>query len=229
MLRTYTLCLSGIIGLGLGTAGCSGGAQPPGTFELHWASGATCDVAGATDIYLFLLDTGNKYAHSYQEHFGCLDYQGTSEPLPPSDYSAQVQATDSSDNVVDELDFPGVYSIHPNSVTRLPDADLQPATGTFGLRWSLASPTGGAATCSAAGATTVHLDLQDANNNSYHDTFTCSDYQGKSEPLPLGDYTFAVGAYDAGGVLLSQWVAPGAYHIYASRVTSLPAVVLPVQ
>jgi len=28
MLRIYTLCLAGIIGLGLGTAGCSGSSHP---------------------------------------------------------------------------------------------------------------------------------------------------------------------------------------------------------
>jgi len=89
--------------------------------------------------------------------------------------------------------------------------------------------TGGAATCSGAGAATVDLDLLDTAGNSYHDTFTCSDYQDTSEPLPPGDYTVAVRAYDANGILLSEWVGPITYTIYAGSVTQLPNVVLQVQ
>jgi hypothetical protein len=231
----YTLCLAGIIGLGLGTAGCQGGSGPSaGSFALHWASGTTCSAAGATDIYVYLLDTRNSYG--YQEHFICLDYQGTSEPLPPDDYTVRVEVADARGAVLDTLAFPGVYSIYPDSVTRLPDADLipltpvvQPTTGTFGLRWSLAWTTGGGTTCSAAGAATVDLDLQDTQGYSYHDTFTCSDYQDTSEPLLPGDYTVAVRAYDANDVSVSEWVSPSAYRINAGSVTQLPDVVLLVK
>jgi len=119
---------------------------------------------------------------------------------------------------------------------RLPDVDLlaqpsvvQPTTGTFAVRWSLALTTGGGTTCSGAGAATVDLDLQDTAGNSYHYTFTCSDYQDTSDPLPPGDYTVAVRAYDANDVLLSEWDAPITYPIYAGSVTQLPNVVLQVQ
>jgi hypothetical protein len=236
MLRIYTLCLAGIIGLGLGAAGCSGSSHPPaGNFELHWNAGATCAAAGATDIYLYLVDTRNNYG--YQEHFACPAYQGTSEPLPPDDYTARVQVTDASGTLLDELIFPDVYPIYAGSVTRLlPDVDLvaqttviQPPAGTFGLRWSLAWTTGGGTTCSAAGAATVDLDLQDTRGYSYHDTFACSDYQDTSRPLSPDDYTVAVRAYDANDVLLSEWVGPSTYHIYAGSVTQLPDVVLQVQ
>jgi len=236
MLRMYTLCLAGIIGLGLGTAGCSGSSHPPaGKFELHWTAGATCPAAGATDIYLYLVDVRDNYG--YQEHFACPAYQGTSEPLPPDDYTASVQVTDASGTLLDELSFPDVYPIYAGSVTRLPDVDLlaqptvvQPTTGTFAVRWSLALTTGGAATCSGAGAATVDLDLLDTAGNSYHDTFTCSDYQDTSEALPPGDYTVAVRAYDANDVLVSEWVSsPSAYRINAGSVTQLPDVVLQVQ
>ena len=229
MLRRYTLSLAGIIGLGLGTAGCHI-SHPAGSFELHWASGATCAAAGATDIYVYLLDVRNGYG--YQEHFRCLDYQGISEPLPPDDYTVKVQVTDANRTVLDELVFPDVYSIYVDQVTRLPDADLvaRAATGTFGLRWSLAWTTGGGTTCSAAGVVTVDLDLLGIHNNQeYHDTFNCSDYQGTSEPLPPDDYTVAVRAYDAGDVVRSTWPAPSSYHIYSGSVTSLPDVVLLVQ
>jgi hypothetical protein len=128
MLRMYTLCLAGIIGLGLGAAGCSGSSHPTGTFELHWNAGVTCSAAGATDIYLYLVDTRNNYG--YQEHFACPDYQGMSEPLPPDDYTVKVQVTDASGTVLDEWIFPDVYPIYAGSVTRLPDVDLvaQPTT-----------------------------------------------------------------------------------------------------
>jgi hypothetical protein len=233
----YTLCLAGIIGLGLGAAGCSGSSHPPtGNFELHWNAGATCAAAGATDIYLYLVDVRDNYG--YQEHFRCLDYQGTSEALPPDDYTARVQVTDASGTLLDELSFPDVYPIYAGRVTRLlPDVDLlaqpaviQPTTGTFGLRWSLAWTTGGGTTCSAVGATTVDLDLAAVGSGGeYHYTFTCSDYQDTSDPLPPDDYTVAVRAYDASGVSLSEWVAPSTYHIYAGSVTQLPNVVLLVK
>ena len=237
MLRMYTLCLAGIIGLGLGAAGCSGSSHPPtGNFELHWNAGATCAAAGATDIYLYLVDVRDNYG--YQEHFRCLDYQGTSEALPPDDYTARVQVTDASGTLLDELSFPDVYPIYAGRVTRLlPDVDLlaqpaviQPTTGTFGLRWSLAWTTGGGTTCSAVGATEVDLDLVDTfNNYGTYDRFICSDYQGTSESLQPDDYTVTVKAYDATGVLLSEWDSPVTYPIYAGSVTQLPDVVLLVK
>jgi len=227
MLRIYTLCLAGIIGLGLGTAGCSGSSHPTGTFELHWNAGVTCSAAGATDIYLYVVDS---YSNGSHDHFFCSDYQGMSQRLPPDNYTVQVQVADASGAVIDRVDLPGVYPIYADGVTPL-DVDLValPTTGTFSLRWSLALTTGGAATCSGAGAATVDLDLQDTHGYSYHDTFTCSDYQDTSEPLPPADYTVAVRAYDASGVLLSEWVGPITYPIYAGSVTQLPNVVLQVQ
>jgi hypothetical protein len=88
--------------------------------------------------------------------------------------------------------------------------------------------TGGAATCSGAGAATVDLDLQDTAGNSYHDTFTCSDYQGTSEPClpattqsPCGPTTQRRLAERVGR---SHHVP-----IYAGSVTQLPNVVLQVK
>ena len=130
MLRMYTLCLAGIIGLGLGAAGCSGSSHhPAGNFGLRWSlawttgGGTTCSAAGATEVDLDLVDTFNNYG-TY-DRFICSDYQGTSESLQPDDYTVAVKAYDATGVLLSEWDSPVVYSIYAGRVTQLPDVVLQ--------------------------------------------------------------------------------------------------------
>jgi len=122
MLRMYTLCLAGIIGLGLGATGCgSGGEGGGGYFDAAWdfESGATCASAGITEVGLDVLDT--RTGLDYHDLFACSASQGTSEILPDDDYTVALRAYDSTNSIVSTADFGGAaYSIYAGTVTSLP-------------------------------------------------------------------------------------------------------------
>lgn len=125
MLRMYTLCLAGIVGLGLGAAGCGGGGHSGRAFDVAWSlawSGdgpTSCAGAGVTEVDLDVLDTYTNI--DYHDKFACSAYGGISEPLPVDDYTVALRAYDASNALVSEADLTGVYPIYAGSVTQLPD------------------------------------------------------------------------------------------------------------
>ena len=125
MLRMYTLCLAGIVGLGLGATGCGGGGgHAGGNFDAIWSlalagdGAVSCAGAGVTEVDLDVLDTFTGI--DYHDKFACSAYGGTSERLPADDYTVALRAYDASNALVSEMVFPDVYSILPGSVTPLP-------------------------------------------------------------------------------------------------------------
>ena len=129
MLRMYTLCLAGIIALGLGVTGCGGGGGRAGgyfdvTWNLAWsgAGAVTCAGAGVTEVDLDVLDTYTNL--DYHDRFACSAGGGTSASLPVDDYTVALRAYDASNTLVSEADLPDVYSIYAGVVTSLPDVVL---------------------------------------------------------------------------------------------------------
>jgi hypothetical protein len=127
----YTLFLAGLIGLGLGSAGCVGGSSDhgSGSFDATWtflASGnvpTTCIGAGITEVDLDV--QGVHSGASYTDTFVCSDYGGTGAPLPVDDYTVALRAYESSGATVpvSTFDFSGLaYSIYAGEVTSLPIA-----------------------------------------------------------------------------------------------------------
>jgi hypothetical protein len=118
MLRMYTLCLVGILGVVLGASGC-GGARAGGTFMAYWDPGntASCANAGIMTVDLDLQDTYTQ--HDYHDTFNCAAGAGSSERLPTGDYSVILRAYDSYNQAVSESPVM-VSSIYANRVTDLP-------------------------------------------------------------------------------------------------------------
>ena len=127
MLRIYTLCLAGIVGLGLGAAGCTGGGHG-GRFQVAWDlawagdGAATCTSAGVTEVDLDVLDTYTGIA--YHDQFACSDNGGTSRMLPVDDYTVALRAYDVTGAQVSEWDGSRTYPIDMDVVTYLPDVIL---------------------------------------------------------------------------------------------------------
>ncbi len=127
MLRIYTLCLAGIVGLGLGAAGCTGGGHG-GRFQVAWDlawagdGAATCTSAGVTEVDLDVLDTYTNL--DYHDSFSCSVYQGTSQRLPVGDYTVAVRAYGASGALASEAILPDVYPIDSGIVTPLPGVSL---------------------------------------------------------------------------------------------------------
>jgi hypothetical protein len=120
----YTLCLAGILGLALGTAGCvGGGSRGSGNFDAVWDFGSTLDCAGAgvTEVDLDWLDQRTNQAGSAT--FPCTAYRGTSRRLPVDDYTVALSAYESASAIspVSTADYNGVvYSIFAGTTTPLP-------------------------------------------------------------------------------------------------------------
>ena len=124
MLRMYTLCLAGIIGLGLGATGCGsgrgGGQYFDAAWSLEWASGGSvsCSGAGVTEVDLDVQDVYTGAA--YHDQFACADYGDVSQILPVDDYTVALRAYDPSGALVSEWDGSGTYAIDVGLVTYLP-------------------------------------------------------------------------------------------------------------
>jgi hypothetical protein len=123
MLRMYTLCLAGIIGLGLAATGCgSGGGGGGGYFDAAWDfGGATCSSAGATEVEIDVRDV--RTGLEYSDIFACAAYGGTTGLLPVDDYTVALSAYESASATtpISTTDFNGeVYSIYDGIVTSLP-------------------------------------------------------------------------------------------------------------
>ena len=130
MSRMYTLCLAGIVGLGLGVTGCGGGGggYSGGSFDvawsLYWAGGGlvSCSGAGVTEVDLDVQDTYTGIA--YHDQFACSDNGGTSRMLPVDDYTVALRAYDVTGAQVSEWDGSRTYPIDMDVVTYLPDVIL---------------------------------------------------------------------------------------------------------
>jgi hypothetical protein len=241
MLRMYTLCLVGVLGVAL--AACGGGTRRTGSgnFQFSWQIGwqggglTSCASAGVASIDLDVQDTySSQVVH---DSFNCTANQGSSRLLPVSDYTVAVRARDSAGNLLSEAVLPNVYSIYLNRVTDLgvvrmdvTGAPVATSGGSFSVSWRLAWNTGASASCASAGATEVDLDVLDIRTNTaYHDTFNCSDSQGTTDLLPASDYSVALRVYDTTVVppfQLGETVLPSTYSIYDNAVTPLPLVVV---
>jgi hypothetical protein len=234
----YTLCLAGIIGLGLGATGCGPGGRGGQDFDVAWSlyqpgtGTVTCSAAGVAKVHL---DVQNIYtAAAYHDAFPCSAYGGTSQILPADDYSVALRAYDSSSSLVSEWVSQISYPIYLNTTTYLPAVELDlaapaPQGGNFDAVWSLYLAGGSSVTCSDAGVTEVHLDVQSLTTGvAYHDTFACSAFAGTSQVLPAGNYSVALRAYDASGTQVSEWVSSSSCSIYAGVVTPLPDVALTI-
>lgn len=131
MLRMYTLCLAGIIGLGLAATGCGpgGGHHGGGNFDvlwgLAWAGGGSVSCAGA-GVAEVDLDVRDVYTSAvYHDSFACSDGYGMSRDLPDDDYTVALRAYDYSGVMVSEwTDAPNTYPIYSGVVTPLPDVLL---------------------------------------------------------------------------------------------------------
>lgn len=123
MLRMYTLCLAGILGLGLGAAGCvGGGSRGSGNFDVAWdfGPGGTCAGAGVTEVDLDVLDLRTMVQST--DTFPCSVYGGTSQLLPVDEYTVALSAYESASatSPVSTADFNGaVYSIFAGTSTPL--------------------------------------------------------------------------------------------------------------
>ncbi|HJX64433.1 MAG TPA: hypothetical protein VJ860_10855 [Polyangia bacterium] len=131
MLRMYTLCLAGILGLGLAATGCGlgGGRHGSGNFDVAWAlvwsggGSVSCAGAGVTEINL---DVQDVYTGEVRhDAFFCSDGYGMSQDLLPDDYTVALRAYDSGRAMVSEwTDAPNTYPIYSDLVTPLPDVLL---------------------------------------------------------------------------------------------------------
>ena len=132
MLRMYTLCLAGILGLGLAATGCGPGRHGSQQFYASWSlelAGVVgwvgCGEAGVGEVDLDVQNvvTGTDY-HAL---FPCSDYGGTSQVLPVGDYSVALRAYDTTGPTklqVSEWVAPTTYPIDIGVVTPLPDVVL---------------------------------------------------------------------------------------------------------
>ena len=123
MLRMYTLCLAGIVGLGLGAAGCGGGGHATGNFDAVWdfGPGVSCADVGVTEVDLDWLDLRTNYPDGAT--FPCTDYGGTSKPLLVDEYTVALRAyaSHNAPAPVNTADYNGaVYSIFAGTTTFLP-------------------------------------------------------------------------------------------------------------
>jgi hypothetical protein len=119
MLRMYTLCLLGVLGVVLGASGCGGGGRAGGTFMAYWDPGTTasCANAGIVTVDLDVQDTYTQ--QDYHDTFYCAAGAGSSSRLPTGDYSIVLRAYDSYDRDVSDSPVM-VSSIFANRVTDLP-------------------------------------------------------------------------------------------------------------
>jgi hypothetical protein len=208
MLRIDTLYLAGIIGLGLAGVGCIGSGHPregggsgaSGSFDaawsLAWLSGGavTCADAGITTVDLDLQDTYTNLV--YHDSFNCSDSQGTSELLPPDDFTVALRAYDSADNMLSMAALPDVYLVYSGYPTPLPWAklDLQ----SFSLSWSVL--VGGVpASCDQAGASEVELLVMRENSTVFDLAFPCAAHSGFSPAILPGTYSVQVNLLDSSG------------------------------
>jgi hypothetical protein len=123
MLRMYTLCLAGIVGLGLGSTGCGSGGRGSGDFDAAWdfGSGAGCADVGVTEVDLDWLNLRTNLSDGAT--FPCTAYGGTSPPLLDDDYTVALRAytSASSTTPLSTADYGGaVYSIFAGTTTFLP-------------------------------------------------------------------------------------------------------------
>jgi hypothetical protein len=126
MSRMYTLCLAGIVGLGLGATGCGGGGggYSGGSFDVAWdfGAGVYCADVGVTEVELDVLDLRTN--HDYYCTFPCSAFEGTSPLWPDDDYTVALSAyaSASAQTPLSTTDFNGaVYSIYAGVSTPLPE------------------------------------------------------------------------------------------------------------
>jgi hypothetical protein len=123
MLRMYTLCFAGIIGLGLGATGCGPGGRGSGDFDAAWdfGGGASCADVGVTEVDLDWLNLRTNVSDGAT--FPCTASEGTSPPLLDDDYTVALRAytSASSTTPLSTADYGGaVYSIFAGTTTLLP-------------------------------------------------------------------------------------------------------------
>lgn len=123
MLRKYTLYLAGVLGLILGSVGC-GGHRHTGYLSVTWnvvdsRSGVqgSCEWAGISEVELGLRDvyTGDiEYIP-----FDCTAYQGTSYPLPESNYGVALDAYSITNQLITRYEFQGEIPVYSGRTTPL--------------------------------------------------------------------------------------------------------------
>ena len=93
-------------------------------------------------------------------------------------------------------------SSHTTVVT---PASPPPVEDNFFATWEIQSTSVGPLDCAAAGASFVDMDLVNTDTGArFVDSFACTDYQGTSEPVDVGNFDVLLNLTDAGGGVISQ-------------------------
>ncbi len=127
MLRKYTLCLAGLLGLLLGGVGCGGPHRHTGYLGATWSivdsrTGlqGDCQWAGISEVEMAARDVNTGQDHFFP--FDCYAYQGLSYPLPESDYAVALYGYAPTGELVGQgvWDYGVTFPVYWDSTTPVP-------------------------------------------------------------------------------------------------------------
>jgi hypothetical protein len=80
-----------------------------------------------------------------------------------------------------------------------------PIADSFFATWEIHSASVGPLDCASAGASEVDMDIVNVDSGArFVDRFNCSDYQGTSQPVDVGNFDILLNLTDPTGGVLAQ-------------------------
>lgn len=176
----------------------------PGEFLVSWylvagddEEPATCPP-GASYVNVYAdPDPGVANDHfTYQ--YDCIDGEGLAYELDAGVYDVWVELYDANDNLVAVSDLEAEEALALDQQVPL-DFTFSVNRARFGLSWQIEYPDGELTSCEDAGGETVSVlsTLADDSGTGFDMLFNCRDFDGVTDPMPLGPYVVVTYLLDA--------------------------------